>query len=45
MESEEPSLFVYGQEKTLETVKLAKMNIAVNVSAKGSGTDKGQAGQ
>ena len=24
------SLFVYGQEKTLETVKLAKMNIAVN---------------
>jgi type I restriction enzyme M protein len=30
MESEEPSLFVYGQEKTLETVKLAKMNIAVN---------------
>lgn len=30
MGSEEPSLFVYGQEKTLETVKLAKMNIAVN---------------
>jgi type I restriction enzyme M protein len=30
MENEEPSLFVYGQEKTLETVKLAKMNIAVN---------------
>jgi type I restriction enzyme M protein len=30
MEGEEPSLFVYGQEKTLETVKLAKMNIAVN---------------
>jgi type I restriction enzyme M protein len=29
-ENEEPSLFVYGQEKTLETVKLAKMNIAVN---------------
>ena len=28
--NEEPSLFVYGQEKTLETVKLAKMNIAVN---------------
>ncbi len=24
------SLYVYGQEKTLETVKLAKMNIAVN---------------
>ena len=30
MEGEEPNLFVYGQEKTLETVKLAKMNIAVN---------------
>jgi type I restriction enzyme M protein len=29
-ENEEPNLFVYGQEKTLETVKLAKMNIAVN---------------
>ena len=29
-ESEDTSLFVYGQEKTLETVKLAKMNIAVN---------------
>jgi len=28
--NEELSLFVYGQEKTLETVKLAKMNIAVN---------------
>lgn len=27
---EDASLFVYGQEKTLETVKLAKMNIAVN---------------
>lgn len=27
---EDNSLFVYGQEKTLETVKLAKMNIAVN---------------
>ncbi|MBN1760065.1 MAG: SAM-dependent DNA methyltransferase [Chitinispirillaceae bacterium] len=27
---EDMSLFVYGQEKTLETVKLAKMNIAVN---------------
>ena len=27
---EDVSLFVYGQEKTLETVKLAKMNIAVN---------------
>ncbi len=27
---EDTSLFVYGQEKTLETVKLAKMNIAVN---------------
>ncbi len=26
----ETDLFVYGQEKTLETVKLAKMNIAVN---------------
>lgn len=28
--NEDRSLFVYGQEKTLETVKLAKMNIAVN---------------
>jgi type I restriction enzyme M protein len=28
--SKDSSLFVYGQEKTLETVKLAKMNIAVN---------------
>jgi type I restriction enzyme M protein len=28
--TEDTSLFVYGQEKTLETVKLAKMNIAVN---------------
>ena len=27
---EDASVFVYGQEKTLETVKLAKMNIAVN---------------
>ncbi len=27
---EDTSLFVYGQEKTLEMVKLAKMNIAVN---------------
>jgi len=27
---EDTNLFVYGQEKTLETVKLAKMNIAVN---------------
>ena len=27
---EDNSLFVYGSEKTLETVKLAKMNIAVN---------------
>ena len=27
---EDASLFVYGSEKTLETVKLAKMNIAVN---------------
>lgn len=27
---EDTGLFVYGQEKTLETVKLAKMNIAVN---------------
>lgn len=27
---EDSSLFVYGSEKTLETVKLAKMNIAVN---------------
>lgn len=26
----ENSLFVYGQEKTLDTVKLAKMNLAVN---------------
>jgi len=25
-----PDFFVYGQEKTLETVKLAKMNLAVN---------------
>ena len=29
-EKEDTDLFVYGQEKTLETVKLAKMNIAVN---------------
>lgn len=29
-ENGEIDLFVYGQEKTLETVKLAKMNIAVN---------------
>lgn len=29
-EKENTNLFVYGQEKTLETVKLAKMNIAVN---------------
>ncbi len=29
-ENEEMDLFIYGQEKTLETVKLAKMNIAVN---------------
>ena len=29
-QGEDTSLFVYGQEKTLETVKLAKMNIAVN---------------
>lgn len=29
MESDEPSPSVYGQEKTVETVKLAKMNIAV----------------
>ncbi|HWR10850.1 MAG TPA: N-6 DNA methylase [Rectinemataceae bacterium] len=27
---EDASLFVYGSEKTLETVKLAKMNLAVN---------------
>lgn len=27
---DEDSLFVYGQEKTLDTVKLAKMNLAVN---------------
>jgi type I restriction enzyme M protein len=27
---EDTSLFVYGSEKTLETVKLAKMNLAVN---------------
>jgi type I restriction enzyme M protein len=26
----EDSIYVYGQEKTLETVKLAKMNLAVN---------------
>lgn len=29
-EKENANLYVYGQEKTLETVKLAKMNIAVN---------------
>ncbi|MEJ6531812.1 class I SAM-dependent DNA methyltransferase [Pseudoalteromonas lipolytica] len=29
-EHDENKLFVYGQEKTLDTVKLAKMNIAVN---------------
>lgn len=29
-ESTETDLFVYGQEKTLDTVKLAKMNVAVN---------------
>ena len=29
-ESRETDLFVYGQEKTLDTVKLAKMNVAVN---------------
>lgn len=29
-ENGEIDLFIYGQEKTLETVKLAKMNIAVN---------------
>lgn len=29
-QKEETNLFVYGQEKNLETVKLAKMNIAVN---------------
>ena len=29
-DKEDTNLFVYGQEKTLETVKLAKMNIAVN---------------
>ncbi len=28
--AKDTSLYVYGQEKTLETVKLAKMNIAVN---------------
>jgi type I restriction enzyme M protein len=28
--TEDNSIFVYGQEKTLETVKLAKMNLAVN---------------
>jgi type I restriction enzyme M protein len=30
MPGSDSSLYVYGQEKTLETVKLAKMNIAVN---------------
>jgi type I restriction enzyme M protein len=30
MENGNGDLFVYGQEKTLETVKLAKMNLAVN---------------
>jgi type I restriction enzyme M protein len=29
-ESKDSSLFVYGQEKTLETVNLAKMNLVVN---------------
>ncbi|MBF0239888.1 MAG: N-6 DNA methylase [SAR324 cluster bacterium] len=29
-ESEDANLYVYGQEKTLDTVKLAKMNLAVN---------------
>lgn len=29
-ESDDASLYVYGQEKTLDTVKLAKMNLAVN---------------
>jgi len=29
-EHEEDQLYVYGQEKTLDTVKLAKMNLAVN---------------
>lgn len=29
-EHDEDQLFVYGQEKTLDTVKLAKMNLAVN---------------
>ena len=29
-QDEDANLFVYGQEKTFETVKLAKMNIAVN---------------
>jgi type I restriction enzyme M protein len=28
--TQDKSIFVYGQEKTLETVKLAKMNLAVN---------------
>lgn len=28
--NQKKNLFVYGQEKTLETVKLAKMNIAIN---------------
>ncbi|MBN2433742.1 MAG: SAM-dependent DNA methyltransferase [Spirochaetes bacterium] len=30
LEPDDNSLYVYGQEKTLETVKLAKMNLAVN---------------
>jgi type I restriction enzyme M protein len=30
MEARDSSLFVYGQEKTLETVNLAKMNLVVN---------------
>lgn len=30
MQQDDGDIFVYGQEKTLETVKLAKMNLAVN---------------
>jgi type I restriction enzyme M protein len=30
LKKDDGDIFVYGQEKTLETVKLAKMNLAVN---------------
>ena len=30
LKDDDPGVFVYGQEKTLETVNLAKMNLAVN---------------